>query len=326
MASYAGCAGLGKVATAGPDTILGTADDIEIPTPKLVNVLISAVLTDLTGAKKPNPFSTSTSDPTGKTAVFHASNAVQGFPGGASTAAADARTALGTSTSYTLSTTPILYVAGGAAQAVPLSAIAAILSTTITLASDTYKWNNNPTNTVMLIADCKNSEMFRAASTTTTGVITTETPLLNAYGSDAIVTPLLTSTYFLATRTGASTPSLYRRYFNGNTSTVEELVPNVEAITFQYGLNTTNNATGDPTYQPDSYVLDTDAAFATMDWSRVVSVRMGLIVVTEDANQTSSNGGTVPWVGGNYTPASSTDRRLRRAYSTTVSIRNRMGL
>ena len=61
-----------------------------------------------------------------------------------------------------------------------------------------------------------------------------------------------------------------------------------------------------------------------VDWSRVVSVRIGLILVSEENNQASLVNQTVEWIDGTYTPPN--DGRIRRAYSTTVSIRNRMGL
>ena len=111
-------------------------------------------------------------------------------------------------------------------------------------------------------------------------------------------------------------------------------MPNVEAITFQYGLNTTcvNSAActspnTTPSYIADTYVKDIDANSATIDWSRVVSVRMGLIMVTEDNGQTNNvsktgTGDDINWVDGQY-KVPTADRRLRRAYSTTVSIRNR---
>lgn len=334
MAAYGGCAGTVLYRTVGPDALLYTADDIiDNPnlqttksTPKLFNV---STLTTGTYTP-PNPFDS---------LALSAATALKGY---ASTDTAN-RALLGTSTSYAISTTdPILYLSGGSAQALQVSAAVvplppATATNAATLGADPYNWStpNNGTNTFMLIADCKGAEVFRIATMSSAGVIASESNFLNNYGTDAIITPLLSSTYFLATRSGATTKSLYRRYFNGLTATVEELVPNVEAITFQYGYNTTlDHITGEPNFSTDQYVKDSDAVFATLDWSRVVSVRMGLIMVTEDANQTVSTTQTLDWVGGttangnpyNVPTANNADRRLRRAYSTTISIRNRMGL
>lgn len=324
MAGFAGCVGASMAP--GTDGLLYTADDIP-QNPKLDKV---TGLT-LTSAQQPNPFSAT---------VFSAANAVLGFDG-TGTVAAAARTALGTSSSYLMVPgTSMLYVAGGSPNAVQINAATTAISDRIEIgSSDPYKWTDNfasGAKPFFLISDCKGSEMFRASSMPTAAgiksLVTDNTPavFLNTYTKDAIITPLVTSTYFLATRTGATTSSLYRRNFNGYSTTVEEIVPNVEAITFRFGENTSciNNDTSctastTPSYRADIYRADTTVV---SDWSRVVSVRIGLIMVSEDANQTIGADPTITWLGGAYTPASTTDRRLRRAYSTTVSIRNRMGL
>jgi type IV pilus assembly protein PilW len=316
MAAYSGCAGTKYVDN---PLLVGTKS-----TPKLFN----ATAPQITGFQAPNPFSG---------LALAASNAIQGFKG-TDTASATARTAMSinSSTKFTASTTmPMLFVSGGSEKALQVSAGSAAGASTITFPGDPLKWANDATLTFRIISDCKNSEVFRSSGMTTAGVMTTDKALLNGYDADAVVTPLISSTYFLATRTGASTSSLYRQYFDGKIRQNEELVPNVEAITFQYGLNTTciSSATctapnTTPTYVADEYVKDSDAKFATMDWSRVVSIRMGLIMVTEDNGQTakvSTTADTIPWVAGTYTVPTA-DRRLRRPYSTTVTIRNRSGL
>jgi type IV pilus assembly protein PilW len=330
MAAYGGCTGASR--SAGADGILNNADDIFIPKLDKVNTLA------LTGGAKPNPFSAS---------IFDSTNAVIGF---ASSTAANASISPapgfldGTSTSYSLITAaPILFVSGGASQALQVSGTVTGgvgTSSNIGFAGDPLKWNNNFTSgnkVLMLIADCKSSEVFRADSMSTAGMMTTEKALLNSYGSDAIVTPLISSTYFLAKRKKgtvlADTSSLYRRYFNGNIETIEELVTNVEAITYLYGENTgciNADATCAITTTP-SYVADVYRTSPTtvVNWNRVVSIRVGLIIATEEAGQTNTTTATIPWIkdgGTNYTPVSTTDRRLRRAYSTTVSIRNRVAL
>ncbi len=325
MAGYAGCSGLST--TNGPDGVPNTADDVYIPTLDSVKTL------PLNGTRLPNPVSTS---------IFNARNAVVGYKDkGTLTAAATVggvtTPSFLSSTSYTLNaSSPILYLSGGSPKAVQVNAAVAKNQNIATLGNDVNKWSNNGSEILMLITDCKNSEVFRTFTLQSTGVITSETNFIKDYGPDAVVTPIETATYFLAKRTNATTTSLYRRYFNGKVASVpEEMVPNVEAITFQYGLNTScvNSLTctapnTKPTYVADEYVKDIDAKFATMDWSRVVSVRMGLIMVTEDNGQTIKASATtenVSWLAGDY-PVPSADRRLRRAYSTTVAIRNRGSL
>lgn len=328
MAAYGGCAGVAQTRAVGPDGVLYTADDVfddatqtaTTSTPKLAN---ASSLT-LTALQQPNPFSN---------IVLSAQTAILGFPGGTTTAAAAARTALGTNPAYTLNTaSPILFVSGASQQALQISSAASTTNDRINVGpTDPYRWANNGSSTFFLISDCKGSEVFRATSmpitTSIYGLVaenTSSAHFLNNYGFGATISPLISSTYFLATPTGAATTSLYRRNFNGFTATFEELVKNVEAISFHYGENTTlNPATATPGYVADVYRTN---ATAVTDWSRVVSVRMSMILVSEDINVTTAADPTINWIDGVYAPLSTTDRRLRRAYTTTVSIRNRMGV
>jgi type IV pilus assembly protein PilW len=327
MAGYAGCLGSSRT------PVVAGAYDIttDVMIPKITNVTGLS----LTNDARPNPFSTS---------IFNAREALLAYD-----TLADAKTAATaagapaflTSTSYTVDTNaPVLFVAGGSAQGLQLDAAVVAGQKLASVGIDTYKWSNsaNGAEILMMMADCKSSEIFRSFAISKTGAITSEANFLNDHSADAIVTPLVTSTFFLATRSSApagTPPSLYRRYFNGKSADglTQEIVANVEAITFKYGENTSNIAAGlsgagQPTYQTDVY---RDKASDVVDWSRVVSIRVGLVVVTEDANQTSSANRSIQWLGdslGNttYTPPNTTDRRLRRAYSTTVSIRNRIGI
>lgn len=321
MAGFSGCAG--NSINAGADGLLNTADDVLFPD------ITSLAGVTLTGVSQPNPFSN---------VIYRADNVVRGFPSGTSTDAVTARTALGTSTQYTIQTnSPILYLAGGASQALQLTADTA---TTIDRArigtTDTYKWDDNfgtsstPRKPLFIIANCNKSEIFQASSMSTVSgekaLVAENDVFVNSYSTDALIMPLQTATYFIATpaRAGAN-PSLYKRNFNGAVATVEEIVPNVEAMRIHYGENTSNNPSGDPTFITDVYRETPDAV---TDWSRVVSIRIGVVLVSEEGNLSDDSVATptLSLLGSTYTPASSTDRKLRRVYSTTVSIRNRMGL
>jgi type IV pilus assembly protein PilW len=330
MADYGGCAGVSRT-----PTVPGTYN---INTDKLIPNLDQLKGLSITGAERPNPFSASTP-------VFNALDNVRGFTDKAGAVAA-AQSSLPsylqtTNDSFTVSTSaPILFVSGGSERALQVSkavALATGTSTDIEFEGDPNKWENNFAGSkkyFMLISDCKNSEIFQANNMTDKGKMTTEKALLKSYGADAVVTPLVSSTYFLATRKNdtvlAGTSSLYRSYFNGNTQQTEELVPNVEAIAILYGENTTCvggaacSATNPPSKVADEYRKAADVT----DWSRVVSARIGLIMVTEDNGQTAKASTTtekIKWIDGEYdVPAA--DRRLRRAYSTTVTIRNRSAL
>jgi type IV pilus assembly protein PilW len=345
MAGYSGCAGTNLSVSTGPDGVLGNSDDVaDNPTapeskskPKLLNVASYNFSAD----DMPNPFTSP---------VYSANSVILGFTNtNASVSTAQAVVASTTSPpAYTLEPNqPILYLAGGSPQAVQ---IRATVTNTTTPASNGRNSGNSvnigndphsyPDNAWMLIADCRSSEIFRAKrgssgsdtfldsqTTLPSGAGTSTFIFQNTYGTDAIVTPLVTSIYFIARRAGATTPSLYVRQFNGAvTAQAQELVPNIEAITYQYGENITNGSNGVPTYRADVYRTD---ASQVVDWSRVVSLRFAFIVVSEDANLSAgTQPATIPWFDNipAYTPPSTTDRRERRAYTATVSIRNRTGL
>lgn len=318
MAGYAGCTGSDVLTAAGPPVVTTLVPRLDLVDGQLIAA----------PANRPNPFAGVIAGDLSQ--IFTSRNAVWGF-------AANNTNALsvlgGGATTYTLSTTnPVLYLAGGSPRALQIGAAIVTPPGTanISIAADTYRWANNTNPTFMIIADCRGSEVFRASSVSAAAPFTIahaatandNADFFNAYGADAIVTPLVTSVYFVATRLGATTPSLYRRFFNGSVATTEELVPNVEAIAFEYGENTSNVvATGAPTFRADVYRTNPTTV---VNWSRIVSVRMGLILVSEEDNKATVAGQTVQWISGTYTPP--TDLRLRRAYSTTVSVRNRVGL
>jgi type IV pilus assembly protein PilW len=328
MAGYAGCKGTSRTSSSTPPAPITYDLNTDILVPNLDKVKGIAI----SETEKPNPFSSS---------VFNARDAVLGYTNNAaavSAAGTPVPSFLDTSTtSFAVSTTaPILFVSGGSQRALQVNAAVtggSGSSTDIKFEGDPYKWRNNISNSkknFMLISDCKNGEIFRADDMDANGKMTSEKALIKSYGADAIVTPIISSTYFLATRAGSSTPSLFRSYFNGYVQNTEELVPNVEDIAFQYGENTTClggaacSATNPPSYVADDYRKAADVT----DWSRVVSVRIGLIMVTEDNGQaakTSATTETIPWINGDYAVPLA-DRRLRRAYTTTVSIRNRIGI
>ena len=336
MASFGGCVGTIQPRTAGADAILNTLDDV-FDNPTLSITTSAPKLEKVTGLSgtfdKPNPFDTGN-----YYGFLTLRNAVRGFPSGTGTEITAARALLHTTTpsGYVVSpTAPLLYLAGGNAAAYQVGVPIASGNSSVVLAGNPYAGPKFLADTFLMIADCKSSEIFRVTADTSTWTIATQSPLVNSYTADAVVTALQSSTYFLAKRDGAANASIYRRFYNGKAATFEELVPNVESVAFHYGentscLNNTNavvNCTAAGAVKP-SYVADvyrTSAADVT-DWSRVVSVRIGLIMVSEDSRLAPETDASVNWIDGSYSPPSTTDKRLRRAYSTTVSIRNRMGL
>jgi type IV pilus assembly protein PilW len=98
------------------------------------------------------------------------------------------------------------------------------------------------------------------------------------------------------------------------TDSAQELVEGVENMQVLYGVRLANNNLA---YLPADSVIN---------WTQVVSLRIGLLLRTLDDNLTTTadnqsynaNGADV--LGTMVKPVS--DRRLRRVISTTISIRN----
>ena len=180
---------------------------------------------------------------------------------------------------------------------------------------------------LMLITDCRRADLFRVttlADDTSTKVISPNAALQQPYQAGAIVSPLVAATYFIgddnADEDGDGdvdpVPALYRMgVIDGGVAPVAlPIAKGVEMMRVTYGVDT-----GGDEYA-DAYV---NAAGVT-DWSRVVSVRVSLLIkskedfVTDAPVPVTFVDGTVVNNGANA------DRRLRLVFSTTVGLRNRV--
>ena len=254
----------------------------------------------------------------------------------------------GTPTGMVATTSPVpsaisdsLFFAGSSSKAVSVSVPMAAANSSLTVPADTYGWGGAASSTnsgiyTFIVSDCASSSIFNGKLAVSGGLFSIDhsTVMGNSvgtftsstlFGTDAIVMPAEWSFYYIATRTGASTPGLYRVFFDGNKRlAAEELISNVEVMKLNYGENTgVNVATGAPTLLPD--VWRTSAA-TVVDWSRVVAVRIGLMMVSSEDNANPEVTLTVPTLlGQTYTaPAGASVRRVRKEFSTTVVLRNRV--
>lgn len=118
-------------------------------------------------------------------------------------------------------------------------------------------------------------------------------------------------------------PGLYRKEIEiktNNTNTnfghknAQEIIPNILSLQFLYGEAESDNVSA------NRYVT----ADQVGDWRNVVSVRIYLLLETQDANA-SPDQFDFTFHGRTYSPENSADKRMRREYSKTVSLRNRTG-
>ena len=171
------------------------------------------------------------------------------------------------------------------------------------------------TDDILMITDCENADVF-AASNVTAGnqpnqpyvEITHDatnnfpTQLSTLYNEDAEVMKMINHTYYISDNT-AGVPSLYRMTMgNGGSMTPEELVEGIEDMQLLYG----EDSDGDGT--PNRYV----SANIVADWEDVISIRVELKVVSVEDNVAAE------------VNLLTNDRRLRRTFTTSIAIRNRV--
>lgn len=318
MAGFAGCSGIKSLTVSG------------VTTRYPGNVLASANPDTISG---PNPLATvEPSVPEVTVQPFTPMNFIRGFDSVPSAMFASGAVPVSNGTDS-------LFFAGGSPNTVGVTVDMAAGNSPLTISSNVYNWTGANT---MIVSDCNSSSLFEGTVSTSSGITTiahdgtgnsgnTFTnsyqfgPAVNSGASarpGAIVMLAQWNFFYVATRSGASTPSLYRITFDGKTrSSAEEVVSNVESMQLHYGENTQLDAGGAATLVADEW--RTSAADVT-DWSRIVAVRVGLMMVSSEDNTSRDITLTTPTLlGQTYTlPTGASTNRLRKEFSTTVVLRN----
>jgi type IV pilus assembly protein PilW len=173
---------------------------------------------------------------------------------------------------------------------------------------------------------------------TTTGIATDclGNGLTSISASVPTVTPTVpptiiyaTSTYYVAenrfyigTSATIRSPSLYCKG-NGGGGTQQPLVENIEDMQFLYGTVISTavppSTSTTATIAPVAGYLRADQV---VDWNKVIAVRI-CVIVRSESPVVSETGSANYYKCDGTLDTTKTDRRLRHAYSTTVSLRNR---
>jgi type IV pilus assembly protein PilW len=149
----------------------------------------------------------------------------------------------------------------------------------------------------------------------------------NTSVNTAITYTVANNLFYIASPAGSTVPSLYC-LGNGN-ATGQPLVENIEDMQVIYG---TAAANASPTLSVAGYLsataLEADANLAALPdnqerWGKVLTVRICIVVRSEDAAAPDADSAAYVQCDGTLS-ASQADRRLRKAYTTTVAVRNRM--
>jgi len=181
-------------------------------------------------------------------------------------------------------------------------------------------------NSFGLVANCTKARVFKVSSVAAAGAGATLTVgggnfTAGEYAPDSTeVFPLRTIAYYVRKSSNGQTASLYRRVFDGTVAagTEQELIEGVENVQITYGRDTT-------TPDADGVVNDYVTANQVTDWSRVVAVRISVLVRAADpleAGTTAPSQGVVNGVTVHYpTTGAKYDRRV---FTTTVAVRNKI--
>ncbi|MBP8275994.1 MAG: hypothetical protein KAX55_03780 [Propionivibrio sp.] len=224
--------------------------------------------------------------------------------------------------------TDVIHIAG-------MSACSARLTGNMTADNANIQIGTNPcgwaADQVLLIADCTNIDVF-AATTVSTGSVTishassnsnnTDNKLSKAYGKEAMVFGYGERTFFVGMHPTLNQPLLYEVGFNGAASSVNDIAANVFDLQVMAAQLDTN-ADG----APDATVLSEEdeetplvapALGAVADWAQVLGVEIRYSIRSE-ADNTGPSDQTYLFGG-----AMTTDKRIRRDFSTVIGIRNRL--
>jgi len=184
-------------------------------------------------------------------------------------------------------------------------------SADLTLASTT----GLSANDLVVASTCEGSDAFQITAITGTALAhntgagtpgNATQPLSRSYANGQVY-PITTVSYYV--RDSGYTPSLYRRI---NSSSATELAEGIEQMQILYGEDTDATPDGTPNYYT--------TADQVTNMANVVSIRLSLLARTIDDNLASepqayfyNNAWTTP-----------DDRRLRRVFTTTIAVRNRL--
>ncbi len=156
------------------------------------------------------------------------------------------------------------------------------------------------------LADCLGAALMAQGQTPQSGKSTAQTRIAVSHR------------YFVDLKSGTKTPYLYCA---SSRSAQDGMVPYVEQLTIRYGLSS-GWVAGDPaTRRPVRYV---DAsAIAGPQWADVVTVRVCLLMRSASEVLSSDETETLKYRDCVGDEKSSSDRFMRRAFVTTIGLRNR---
>jgi len=173
-------------------------------------------------------------------------------------------------------------------------------------------------NDVVMVMDCTSGDLFQItnnpaannklahkAGAVGDGPGNSDKKFQKKYSTDAKIHKVRNIEYYISQNPSVQ-PALYRR-LNGDAG--QELIEGIESMQILYGIDTTNNNTAN-SYVPFS---------AGLDLNKAISVRISLLVTTLEDNLATESSSTTM---GTYSSAN--DRKIRRIFTSTIALRNRL--
>lgn len=204
--------------------------------------------------------------------------------------------------------------------------------------------NNLQSDQILIVTDCSRVSIFQATAVSNGASGTTNVAHAKAgtpgnicpnwgqggcpgktYKQGAQISQFVTMVYYVGKGVYGG-PSLFKRTWGTGAAADTELVEGVENMQFLYGVDTDN----DTKHSADMYVTADkipNGAGGTPDWSKVVSVRIGLLVSGRPSSNTAGMSDTAMNTA-KYNVAGATidpvdDLRQRRVFTSTIELRNR---
>lgn len=179
-------------------------------------------------------------------------------------------------------------------------------------------------NSHALITNCSDARVVQVSGVNVSGnvgTLTLASPGMSGAGQfqtdRSEVFPLQTIVYYVGAGSNTSSLSLYRQTFNGtsNAGTREELIEGVETMQITYGYDKTPARD----YSADDYLT----ADSVEDWSRVMSIRISLLMRPTEPLRAGFSSAASAAV--NDITTTFPDKKYdRRVFTTTVALRNRV--
>ena len=175
------------------------------------------------------------------------------------------------------------------------------------------------------ITDCSGAEIFEISGAVpfTTGSNTSSIPhgssanlpaqLSRRFGSDSVVMPLVTRTYFIGTSAGTNrTGGPVSALFVSDGATPQEILQGVEDMQITYATD-----------EDDDGRVDYVPADSVTDWAAVLGVRISLLANSiEQSTQAPASYVYLPNGSTAITPTDPNDRLMRQEFAIVATLRN----